>query len=157
MFPPVSPIELTAVLLGELVFGIAFNALVEYAHRNNIWSVLVSVSIGVAVTGLIPLGVWGGQEMTLVQAGALYLLSFIASGIPMGIGYSQRMRREVKKSHKRQPIPPAAARARDLLVMDLTDLANDISYSAKIGKLVAGDLPDYVNRIYQAVSGLRNL
>ena len=32
MFPPVSPLELTAVLLAELVFGIAFNALVDFAE-----------------------------------------------------------------------------------------------------------------------------
>lgn len=157
MFPPISPVELTLVLLAEFLFGIGFNALVEFAHKNGIWSVLVSVSIGVLVTGLIPLGVWGGQPMTFLQAGAIYLMCFIASGIPMGVGFSRRMKIETKKSHKRQPIPPSAARERDSVVMDLSALADEIASSAKTQTLRAGDLPDYVHRLHQAIGGLRNL
>lgn len=161
MIPPISPAELVAVLLAEVLFGLLYNLLVAYAHKTGLWKVLVSVIIGVAVTGAIPLVVWFDVCMTVIWSGALYAACFVASGIPMAVGFIQRDREaavaEQKKSHKRQQIPPSAARTRDELVMDVTSLASEIAAAARSGQLKAGDLPDYVHRLHQFVGTLKSL
>ena len=38
MFPPISPVELTLVLLAEFLFGIGFNALDEWTNGKKVES-----------------------------------------------------------------------------------------------------------------------
>ena len=124
MNPPIFPIEITAVVLAEMLFGLAFNRLVEWVHLHKLWDVSLSVVMGVAATVIIPAAFWWKETLAFWQAAGLLTMCFAASGAPIIIG---SLRRNVAESHKRRPWPTAAAQARDAAVMDLNLLADRIA------------------------------
>jgi hypothetical protein len=141
--PPAFPI----ILLMEILFGIGFNALVEWAHHHNLWHVSVSVSAGVALTVTIAtVGLWS-EPVSFWQAGLIMLLCFSASGVPMIAGST---RRTVKESHQRRPLPNNAMRVRDDVVMEL---------SAAVETVVDGhmDLARLVHLMHQWIGKLRSM
>ena len=147
MNPPVSPAEIAAVILAELLFGIGFNRLVTWAHLHNIWHVSISVVIGVTVTVLIPTLTWWRISLDFWLAAALLTACFAASGTPMIIG---SMQRSIAESHKRRPWPTAALQARDAAVMDLSLLAD----------LVANQETDnakVVHQLHQVIGTLKSV
>lgn len=147
MIPPVSPVEILAVLLIELLFGLGFNRLVEWAQGNKVWDVSLSVVIGVSVTLAIPTAWWLQRDLAFWQVTGLLVACFGASGLPMIIGST---RRTVRESHKRRTWPTAAAQARDDALMELSALADGIA-----GKQV-GDA-QAVNRLHQVIGTLKSV
>ncbi|NPV77931.1 MAG: hypothetical protein HPY59_16340 [Anaerolineae bacterium] len=85
---------ITAVLLGLVLFGIGYNALVAWAERRGYTEGYLSliVAMGVFVTLC-------GVAILSIHAALLTLLAFIASGTPMIIGSILRYihRREAMK------------------------------------------------------------
>ena len=147
MNPPVSPAEIVAVILAELLFGIGFNRLVTWAHLHKIWHVSISVVIGVTATVLIPTLTWWRISLDFWLAAALLTACFAASGTPMIIG---SMQRSIAESHKRRPWPTAALQARDAAVMDLSLLAD----------LVANQETDnakVVHQLHQVIGTLKSV
>ena len=123
VMPPFPPgLEILLVALLEFVFGLGYNWLVAWAHRNEIWSVFVSVIFGVTGTLVLPLVFWWDHDLHLWQAVLIFLVCFASSGMPMSVGSARR-----KVSHKRRPWPTAAARARENALMDLTVLAQRVA------------------------------
>ena len=106
MNSPVSPAEIVAVILAELLFGIGFNAFVVWEQDHPLWPTALNVVIGTAVTVLIPTLAW----WPIWKISLLLTVCFAASGLPMFIGSA---RRKVISSHKRHAWPTAAAQARD--------------------------------------------
>lgn len=72
---------ITAVLLGLLLFGIGYNALVAWMERKGYTEGYLSliVALGVFVTLC-------GVAILSIQAALLTLLAFVATGTPMIIG-----------------------------------------------------------------------
>ena len=124
MISPIPPAEIAAVLLAELLFGMLFNRLVEWAHFHRLWDVSISVTMGVAVTVVIPVIAWWRITLDFWLAAILLTACFASSGTPMIIG---SMQRRAAESHKRRPWPTAAAQARDDALMDLNLLAEQIA------------------------------
>jgi hypothetical protein len=85
---------ITAVLLGLLLFGIGYNALVAWLERRGYAEGFLSliVAFGVAVT-------LAGVAILSIPAALLTLLAFIATGTPMIVGSIVRYihRREATK------------------------------------------------------------
>lgn len=150
------PTEVVLVLLIELLFGIAYNALVAYWSRHRLMHVSWSVVIGVSGTLLIPALFWFDHSMLFYQSGLLLLLCFAASGTPMIVG---SMRRTVarKDDKKRRPLGNAAMRVRDDVVMELAAMAHEIAERSKADSIRLQDLPDYVHRLHGAIGSLKTL
>lgn len=111
------------VLLVEFIFGLGFNKIVEWAHRHNLWHVSVSVIFGVAGTLIIPSVALLSVCMPFWQASLIFGACFIASGIPMIAGGTQRT---VKENHHRRPLPNHAMRVRDDAVMQIKAILDKI-------------------------------
>jgi hypothetical protein len=152
--PPVPPVEIGLILLTELVFGLGFNPLADWAQRNKIWHVSISVCIGVGITVTIPILAWCPASLTFWQAWILMMGCFAASGVPMIVGST---RRSVALSHKRHPLPTSAMKVRDDAVMDLNMLATEISEQVKRNQLSVRDLPEIVNRIHGIIGALKSV
>lgn len=155
MNPDINPQVILIVLLVEVLFGLAYNELVAWAHQHQLMHVSVSVVFGVAGTVLIPAGTWFDDRMPFWQAGILLMLCFAASGIPMIVGSTRRSVAE-KDNKKRRPWPTAALRIRDEAMMELSMMANDIAEKARAGELTVMDLPSYVNRLHSVIGMLRS-
>jgi hypothetical protein len=144
---PAFPLLIPIVILVELLFGLGFNVLVDWAHQHKIWHVSVSVSLGVAGTLIIAtLGFW---RFALPFWAAMLILTacFVASGLPMVIGST---RRAIKTSHQRRPLPNAAMRIRDDLVMDV---------NAKIEQIIAKqmDIAELVHVMHKWIGALKSM
>lgn len=111
------------VLLVEFIFGLGYNKLVEWAHQHNLWHVSVSVVFGVAGTLIIPSVALLSVCMPFWQASLIFGACFIASGIPMIAGGTQRT---VKESHHRRPLPNYAMRIRDDVVMEISKMLDEV-------------------------------
>jgi len=111
------------VLLVEFIFGLGFNKIVEWAHRHNLWHVSVSVIFGVAGTLIIPSVALLSVCMPFWQASLIFGACFIASGIPMIAGGTQRT---VKENHHRRPLPNHAMRIRDDAVMEISKMLDEV-------------------------------
>ena len=132
------------VLLVELLFGIGFNQLVAWAHRNNLWHVSVSVTFGVAGTLIIPSVALMHLEVLFWQVSIIFALCFIASGIPMIAGGTQRT---VKESHHRRPLPNNAMRVRDEVVMEIKAILDKIVHGGVEVVKVVHDLHEIVGKL----------
>lgn len=143
-FPPVFPLLLCLAVLA--MFGIGFNALVAWVNRKRAWPVSFSVVIGVLVTLAAPTVFFWNYEFHFWQAGAVYLASFAASGIPMVYGNVLRQ----TKSHKRRRLPTSAIQVRDSVVMEL---------HAMIEKIVKkeAEVADLVHRLHEVIGSLKSL
>lgn len=146
MFPLEFPL-VSLIVLVEFLFGIGFNSLVGWAHKNKIWHVSVSVMMGVAVTLLIPALVLTEREFYFWQASLFYLVCFIASGLPMVFGST---RRTVKESHQRRPLPNHAMQVRDDVVMELKLIIDEIVQKKAEVAMV-------IHRLHELVGKLRGL
>lgn len=156
----VNATEIITVLLLELLFGIGYDALVAWTHKNKLVHVSTSVVVGVAVTLLIPAAAWFDHEMAFWEAGILLALCFAASGTPMIVGSLKRTAKEsadLKDQKKRRPWPNEARRARDDVVMELSAMAHEIAGKTKERKLELSDLPDYVNRMHRLIGILKGV
>ena len=111
------------ILLVELLFGIGFNKLVEWAHQHNLWHVSVSVVFGVAGTLVIPSVAFLSVSVPFWQVSLIFGACFVASGIPMIAGGTQRT---VKESHHRRPLPNYAMRIRDDVVMEISKMLDEM-------------------------------
>jgi hypothetical protein len=114
---------LSLIVLVELLFGIGFNQLVDWAHQHNLWHVSVSVSIGVAGTLIIPSVALLHLVMPFWQAALVFGACFVASGIPMIVGGT---RRTVKENHHRRPLPNYAMHIRDDVVMEISKMLDEV-------------------------------
>lgn len=80
-----------AGLLGLLLFGVAFDAIVaDQARRGNADFTAVPVAIGTAITIMVLVLDSLGQEYGAAQWGALLFAHFAASGAPMAWGSWRR-------------------------------------------------------------------
>ncbi len=140
MIPPISPAEIAAVILAELLFGIGFNQFVVWEKDHSLWPMAVNVIIGTVVTVGLPTLVWWRVALDFWQASALLTFCFCSSGLPMFLGSAKR---KVEESHKRRPWPTAAAQARDAAVMDMNVLADDVA----AGKANAAQVANSLHRI----------
>lgn len=125
-----------SIFLGELVFGWAYNSLIDLLSRKKALDPYISyaVALGVAVTVAIPTLVFGLFDWALLMLG-----SFICSGIPMIIGSMRRNYETTKaaRQKKRKTISGAAARTRDDVVMGLVLMADQVANNeADAAKLV---------------------
>ena len=146
-FPLEFPLIFLIVLL-ELLFGIGFNLLVDWAHRHNLWHVSVSVIFGVAGTLSVPAVVLHSQpQMYFWQASMIFGMCFVASGVPMVWGST---RRTVKESHQRRPLPNNAMRVRDEVVMGM---------ASAVEKIVAKEMEiaELVHVIHKWIGALKSL
>jgi hypothetical protein len=150
MFPPFPPMQqIILVALSEALFGLGYNRLVEWANIPSAYAVIG----GCAVTIGIGTAAWMNLELAGWQWAVLMLVCFGASGIPMTAGFMHRN----KKKHKRMQISGAAARIRGAVVMELKWLANAIATQSKSKALTTADLPEYVQRLYQAIGLLEGM
>jgi hypothetical protein len=115
---------LSLILLIELLFGIGFNQLVDWAHQHNLWHVSVSVIFGVAGTLVIPSVALLHLEIMFWQASLIFGVCFVASGLPMVWGST---RRTVKENHHRRPLPNKAIKVRDQAVMEISSILDKIA------------------------------
>ena len=145
-FPPYPP-QFPMVFLLELLFGIGFNKLVEWAHHNRLWHVSTSVSIGVAVTLIIPILLMGSTQVALWQSAIMYFTFFAASGTPMIWGSTVRT---VDKMHKRRRLPNFVMKVRDEVVMDMNAMAD---------KIVAknAEVAEVVHELHKWIGSLKSL
>lgn len=150
------PLEIAAVLLMELLFGLGYNALVAYWLKNRLMHVSVTVAIGVGFTLLFPAVAWFWKPYPFWQTGLILLTCFAASGTPMIAGSMRRTVQE-KDNKKRRPLGNAAMRIRDEAVMELSALAHDIADKSKRNTLSLQDLPDYVDRLHGLIGSLKSL
>ena len=139
---------LSLIVLLELLFGIGFNQLVDWAHRYNLWHVSVSVVFGVIGTLFIPSVAFLHLEIPFWLASIVFALCFTASGIPMIVGGTRRTVKE--KSHHRRPLPNSAMRVRDDVVMEIKSI---------LDKIVNGgvEVVKVVNDLHEIVGKLKNL
>lgn len=156
MKPDIFPIEITVVVLVELLFGLAYNGIVAYWAEHRLMHVSWSVVIGVSGTLLIPALFWFDLSMPFYQSGLILLGCFTASGIPMIVG---SMRRTVarKDDKKRRHLGNAAMHIRDDVVMSLAKMAHEIAERSKEDSIRVQDLPDIVNRLHGAIGSLKTL
>jgi len=141
-FPPGQ--EIAILVLGEFLFGVFYNWLVDLAHKAKIYDPLVAVSValGVAVSVVIPTGLFWKDTLAAWQWSIVMLISFIGSGSPMIYGSLRRMS---KQNHKRMRITGTAARIRDEAIMDLKLVVERI------------DDADCVRDVYQVIGALKNI
>lgn len=143
LFPFDIPL-LSLIVLVELLFGIGFNQLVDWAHRHNLWHVSVSVIFGVAGTLVIPTITLMHVAMHFWQASLVFTVCFVASGIPMIVGGT---RRTVKESHHRRPLPNSAMRVRDDVVMQIKSILEKIVNGGVEVVKVVHDLHEIVGKL----------
>ena len=132
------------ILLVELLFGIGFNKLVEWAHQHNLWHVSVSVVFGVAGTLVIPSVAFLSVSVPFWQVSLIFGACFVASGIPMIAGGTQRT---VKESHHRRPLPNHAMRVRDDAVMQIKAILDKIVNGGVEVVKVVNDLHEIVGKL----------
>ena len=132
------------VLLVELLFGLGFNKLVEWAHQHKLWHVSVSVVFGVAGTLVIPSVALLSDSMPFWHASLIFGACFVASGIPMIAGGT---RRTVKESHSRRPLPNHAMRVRDEAVMQIKAILDKIVNGGVEVVKVVNDLHEIVGKL----------
>jgi hypothetical protein len=135
---------LSLIVLIELLFGIGFNQLVDWAHQHNLWHVSVSVIFGVAGTLVIPSVALLHFQIMFWQASLVFMVCFIASGIPMIVGGT---RRTVKESHHRRPLPNSAMRVRDEVVMEIKAILDKIVNGGVEVVKVVHDLHEIVGKL----------
>jgi hypothetical protein len=135
---------LSLILLIELLFGIGFNQLVDWAHQHNLWHVSVSVIFGVAGTLVIPSVALLHLEIQFWQASIIFGVCFVASGIPMIVGGT---RRTVKENHHRRPLPNSAMRVRDEVVMEIKAILDKIVNGGVEVVKVVHDLHEIVGKL----------
>lgn len=135
---------LSLILLVELLFGIGFNQLVDWAHQHNLWHVSVSVVFGVAGTLVIPSVAFLSVSMPFWQASLVFGACFVASGIPMIAGGTQRT---VKENHHRRPLPNNAMRVRDEVVMQIKSILDKIVNGGVEVVKVVHDLHEIVGKL----------
>lgn len=113
MNSPLFPAEIAAVILAEILFGIGFNRMVNWAHTNKIWHVSISVVIGVSVSVLIPTLLWWRLCLDFWLSAVLMTVCFAASGIPvvkvLGIAGGYRLSRIEPAPQKMKMYKQAAA------------------------------------------------
>lgn len=152
-FPPL--IEIGFVCLLQLLFGFAYNFLVEWAQvKWKFWHVSLSVIMGVFVTVAIKTAAWPMREMAGWQDGLLLLACFASSGLPMA-GFSLRRSAVAPKNHKRQRWPNAARRAAETMLLELDALADKVVKSAERNEITAGLLLGMVNKLHE-IKGILN-
>jgi len=154
MIADILPTEIASVLLGELLFGVAFDSLVTYALKHKLLHVSIAVVIGVAITLLIPALAWFRYEMPFYQAGILLVLCFSASGLPMVIG---SMSRTVKNHKKRQSLGRSASLIRDEAVMEVNTIINDVTAKAQKKELDVNDLVVFIGKLHSLIGMLKSL
>lgn len=147
MIPPISPAEVAAVFLAELLFGIGFNWMQVWLEEHKVWPTAISVVIGVMVTVSFPTLIWSRLSMDMFQATLLLTACFVGSGMPMIIGSTKR---KAAENHKRHAWPTAAAQARDNAVMDLSVLADKAANNEIT-------LPQLVNALHQVIGTLKSV
>ena len=135
---------LSLIVLVELLFGIGFNQLVDWAHQHNLWHVSVSVIFGVAGTLVIPSVALLHLEIMFWQASLIFGVCFVASGLPMVWGST---RRTVKESHHRRPLPNSAMRVRDDAVMQIKSILDKIVNGGVEVVKVVHDLHEIVGKL----------
>lgn len=150
------PIEITLIVLVELLYGFGYNQLVAYWSKHNLMHVSWTVVIGVAGTLLIPALFFFDSIMPFWLSSLFLLACFAASGTPMIAGSMQRTVQE-KDNKKRRPWPVAALKARDDAVMELSAMAHEIAGRSKENDLHVQDLPDYVNRLHYVIGTLKSV
>jgi hypothetical protein len=135
---------LSLILLLELLFGIGFNQLVDWAHQHSLWHVSVSVVVGVAVTLTLPAVVLAHVQVYFWQASLIFGVCFVASGVPMIVGST---RRTVKESHHRRALPNHAMRVRDEAVMEIKSILDKIVNGGVEVVKVVHDLHEIVGKL----------
>lgn len=135
---------LSLIVLVELLFGIGFNQLVDWAHQHNLWHVSVSVIFGVAGTLVIPSVALLHLEIMFWQASIIFAVCFVASGLPMVWGST---RRTVKENHHRRPLPNSAMRVRDDVVMQIKSILDKIVNGGVEVVKVVHDLHEIVGKL----------
>lgn len=145
---PTFSLLIPIVILVELLFGLDFNLLVDWAHRHHIWHVSVSVSLGVAGTLIIATVGFYGVTVPFWADSLLLTACFVGSGLPMVIGSTRRTVQ--KKDHRRRPLNNGVARIRDDVTMDM---------NAHIEKIVARemDLAELVHIMHKWIGALKSM
>lgn len=155
MNPPFPPLlEIAFVYLTLLMFGLGYNAWVDWAQRKRMWHVSTSVIVGVFVTLAIKTAAWPLRTLTGWQDGLLLLGCFASSGLPMAV-FSLRRTSNQPKSHKRMRWPTAARWAATDSVTELDALASLIETAANKNEITPGFLLTTINRLHY-IKGILN-
>jgi hypothetical protein len=144
-FPPVFPLLFCLSFLA--LFGVGFNAFVGWVNKRRIWPVSFSVVIGVAVTLLVPTVVFGSKQLFVWQSALVYLIGFVASGVPMIAG---NVLRETNGTHKVRRLGNHATKVRDEVVFDLNAMMDEIVNGGVAVEKVLW-------RLHQAIGSLKSL